>query len=510
MKTLKVITIYLAVFCMSIVACDESTINLDPIGDTEAAFFQNEEQMTMAVFGIYAKLTWFYNRGPSGGNTLQSIWLLPSDDLTTPGGSSTEIFATLNGSDGKLSRYYTLAYQLIARANVVLQKIEENGNSIYDEGSDLDDYHRGEALFLRSLMYFNLWNIFGTAPLVTERITSLDDAYPGNSSGTELLDQAIVDLTEASALLPESWDDANVGRATRNSARALLGKSLVYRGTVTNSNADFTAAITAFDAITGAALAPNFNDNFDANQENNVESLFEFQANQAIGNTNPWVPGGNDAFSVIGELNAFWGFFNEQGTDGGNNTYRATESLKSAFEAGDPRISYSVNMPVSASEGHNVLKYILNNVNTPDNSWLGLSQNNPRILRYADVLLLKAEAIVRSGGDLAEAIDLVNRVRERARNSEPGASVPADLATPATREEALDIIFAERRRELAFEEGNRWFDLRRRHMAGEIDLTNWEFDALRTDFDFKEFNLNFPLPEAEVLQSPNLNQNPGY
>ena len=509
MKILKAIMICTVLMCTCIVLCNDATVDLEPIGATEGSFFENEDQMTMAVFGIYAKLTWFYNRGAAGGNTLQSIWLLPSDDLTTTGGVSTEIFSTLNGADGKLDRYYTLAYQLIARANIVLQKIEERGSTAYDADSDLDDYHRGEALFLRSLMYFNLWNIFGTAPLVTERITNLDDAYPPNSSATELLDQAIVDLTEASTLLPEAWDAGNVGRATRNSARGLLGKCLVYRGTVNDTPADFTAAITAIDAI-NASLAPNFNDNFDASMENNVESLFEFQANESLGGVNPWVAGGNDEFAVIGELNGFWGFFNDQGTDGGQNTYRATESLKSAFEPGDPRIAYSVNMDVNASDGHNVVKYVVNNATTEQQAFLGLSINNPRILRYADALLLKAEAIVRSGGNLDEAIGLVNEIRERARNSEPGATVPADLATPATSDEALDLIFAERRRELAFEEGNRWYDLRRRHMAGEIDLTTWDFEALRPDFDFNEFNLNFPLPESEVLQNPNLNQNTGY
>ncbi len=415
----------------------------------------------------------------------------------------------MNGADSKLGRYYTLSYQLIARANIVLQKIEELGGEVYDADSDLDDYHRGEALFLRSLMYFNLWNIFGTAPLVTERITNLDDAYPANSTGTQLLDQAIEDLTEASTLLPEAWDADNIGRATRNSARGLLGKCLVYRGTVNNTTADFTAAIAAFDAIT-ASLAPNFNDNFDASKENNVESLFEFQANKPLAGVNPWVPGGNDAFAVIGELNGFWGFFNDQGTDASDNTYRATASLKSAFETGDPRIDYSFNPDVDASEGHNVLKYVLNNVTTPDNAFLGLSQNNARILRYADALLLKAEAIVRSDGDLDDAIALVNQIRTRARQSKAGATVPADLPTPATKAAALDIVFAERRRELAFEEGNRWFDLRRRHLAGEIDLTSCDFDPLRPDFKFEEKNVYFPLPETEVLQSPNLDQNAGY
>lgn len=512
MKNLKAITIYTTLFVMSVGACNEDTIDLEPVGDTEAAFFQNEAQMTQAVFGIYAKLTWFYNRGPSGDNTLQSIWLLPSDDLTTTGNHATEIFASLSGSDGKMSRYFNLTYQLINRANTVLQKIEENGTFAYPEDSNLDDYHRGEALFLRSLMYFNMWNIFGTAPLVTQRIVALDDtAYPPNSSGTQLLDQAIIDLTEAATLLPEQWDAGNLGRATRNSARGLLAKSLLFRGTVNNSTADFTAAIAAVDAITGADLAPNFNDNFDAAKENNIESLFEFQANRALADTNPWVPGGNDEFSVIGELCSFWGFFNNQGVDAATNTFRATESLQESFEDGDPRIGYSFNPAVAPEDGHNVVKYILKNVTTPDNAWLGLSQNNARILRYADALLIKAEAIARSGGSLASVAEIINRIRERARNSvSPAATAPVDIATPADADEALEAIFLERRLELAFEEGHRWFDLRRRHLAGEIDLTAWDFGSIRGDFAFEEFNINFPLPESEVVLSPNLDQNEGY
>ncbi len=501
---------------VSVIACDEATVNLDPVGDTEAAYFLNENQMTMGVFGIYAKLTWFYNRGASGDNTLQSVWMLPSDDLTSTGNFSTEIFSTLKGSDGKMSRYYTLSYQLISRANIVLEKIAENGSFAY-ENAELAENHRGEALFLRSLMYFNLWNIFGTAPLVVERIKTLNEAYPPNSTGTQLLDQAITDLTEAATLLPDAWDAGNAGRATANSARGLLGKCLVFRGTVNNTPADFTAAIAAINAITGRSLTPNFNDNFSGAMENNVESLFEFQANQPIGGVNPWVPEGNDGFDVIGELNAFWGIFNGVGVDAPTQTYRATESLKSAFELGDPRIGYSVNMAVNASNGNNVRKYTLNPAPVPGNGGfaegLQLAANNPRILRYADVLLLKAEAIVRSNGangTLTDAITLVNQVRARARTSGGVSLVPADLATPADAPTALNIIFNERRVELAFEEGHRWFDLRRRHIAGEIDLTTWDFDAVRTDFEFKATNINFPLPEVEILQSPNLEQNSGY
>jgi len=142
------------------------------------------------------------------------------------------------------------------------------------------------------------------------------------------------------------------------------------------------------------------------------------------------------------------------------------------------------------------------------------NRNNPRILRYADVLLLKAEALVRSGGSTSEAIELINQIRQRARMStEDGteAAVPADLDVNETNADTiLDWIFKERRIELACEEGHRWYDLRRRHMAGEINLSNWDFSSVRSDFEFTENNLVFPIPTNEIVQNPNLTQNTGY
>jgi hypothetical protein len=142
------------------------------------------------------------------------------------------------------------------------------------------------------------------------------------------------------------------------------------------------------------------------------------------------------------------------------------------------------------------------------------SKNNPRILRYADVLLLKAEAIVRSGGNSREAIAILNQIRERARKSDVSGTespVPADLDLNETDAvKILEWIYQERRIELACEEGHRWYDLRRRHIAGEIDLKNWDFSSKRVDLKFEDHHVYFPLPEQEVIESPNLNQNPGY
>jgi tetratricopeptide (TPR) repeat protein len=502
------------VLIFGINACDSSMIDLNPIGDTEAGFFQNEDQMEQAVFGIYQKLSFFYGFRGGQNNHLLPVTMLPGDDLTTPSSYAHENFVGLNGSNSQLGLYYQFAYQLIARANTVLQKIEENGENIYQSQPEQMNYNKGEALFLRAYMYFNLWNVYGTAPLVKERITHLDDAYPPNSTGTELLDQAIIDLEQAIQLLPDSWPAEYKGRVVKNSARGLRGKCLVFRGTVNKTTTDFTAAIGDFNSITGVNLTPQYGHNFDVKFENNEESLFEYQANRSPASVNPFVggAGGNDTFSVIGEIGAYWGMFNRLPTWIGDSYFTATGSIKNAYENDDPRKTYNIDS--DPANVLNVKKYIRGIDYAFGGQSNGVSINNPRILRYADVLLLKAEAIVRSNGSLSEAIGLVNRVRERARKStedgEPSL-VPADRSLTETNSNTvLEWIFQERRLELAFEEGHRWWDLRRRHMAGEIDLKTHDFGSLLIDFKFADHNINFPLPSGEVVDSPNLDQNTGY
>ena len=140
-KKLTYLLILIVAVCYT--SCNEDTINIDPVGDTEAGFFQTEGQMTQAVMGIYQKITFF--QGFRGGSPLSVIWLLPDDDLTTQGGWAYESFVALNANDGNLGNFFRYAYQLIARANTVLQKIEENGDTAYPDQPELKDYHKGEA-----------------------------------------------------------------------------------------------------------------------------------------------------------------------------------------------------------------------------------------------------------------------------------------------------------------------------------------------------------------------------
>ena len=514
MRPNSIIYIICLLLVLTFSSCNEKTIELNPIGDTDATFFQNETQMTQAVLGIYQKVGFFYTFRNNQDLFLQSVWLLPSDDITTQASHGMETFSGLTPQNGQLRDFYTYAYQLIARANVVLVKIEENGSFAYKLKPELKNYHKGEALFLRSWMNFVLWNTYGTAPLVNERIATLDNAYPSNSTGTQLLDQAITDLALAIPLLPATWDAANKGRVTANSARALRGKALVFRGIAKKTQTDFTAALTDFNAISGASLMANYGDNFNYTKEDNAESFFEYHANEAAGGTNNNAALNNDGFAVVGDLSAWYGYFTQKPSWIGSTVYSATQSLIDAYEPGDPRIVYTLKANPKGTDVINVVKYTRDGMTTTGKSANEQSKNNPRILRYADILLLKAEATVRTGGSLKDAIAIVNQIRDRARKSVvSGAAslVPADRnANETNSATVLNWIFQERRIELACEDGHRWYDLRRRHIAGEIDLKSLNFNSKRIDFAFKDHNVNFPLPEIETIENKNLKQNTGY
>jgi len=479
-------------------SCNKELLNIQPSSPTEAAYFTQESAFQQAVLGIYAKLTDLYSY--NNVNWLQEVILLPSDELTTTQQNNFEDFV-LSPDNGKLNGYYNACYQLIARANVVLEKIATVQDGVFSSDS-LKNSNEGEALFLRAFAYYDLWNLFGTAPLDTVRVESQDQLYPPSSKGTELLDQAIRDLGKAATLLPTTWDANNRGRVTQNAAYGMLGKCFVFRATVSKSNADYQAAIAAFNRISGASLVPDFEDNFDYATENNGESLFEFQAGNPVQVDNVYL--NNDADYAVGQASAYWGFYDNNYAQYGQPIFIATQKLEKSFEANDPRLPLTVN-----TSNHQIQKYVLHNQLTG----FGVgSINNPRILRYADVLLLKAEAVLQSGGSTSDVIDLINQVRTRARKMVAGGTQPENLSTTETSKSTImQWIMDERLRELAGE-GQRWFDLRRWALGGTITLNNSYFSSATPalmKFD-AEKHLNFPIPTSETDKNPNVEQNHGY
>jgi hypothetical protein len=346
-----------------------------------------------------------------------------------------------------------------------------------------------------------LWNLFGTSPLLIDRATNTSQFTPPGTTGTQLLDQAIKDLSEAASLLPLSWDAANRGRVTANSANGMLGKSLVFRASATKAAADYTAAVAAFNKISGPQLVANFNDNFAWDTENNPESLFEFQASQAFGFDNVWLD--NDFDNAVGATSIYWGFYSNNGTgQGGRSRYFGTTKLLNAYDVKDPRRDSTLN-----PEDRTVRKYASRDKLSQSSV---SSINNYRILRFADVLLLKAEAVLQSGGSTSEAIGYINQVRARARAMGAGTE-PADFSeSEGDKTMIMQWIMDERLRELAGE-GQRWFDLRRWHMQGIISLNSAFFSSNLSDVNFQlPKHLNFPIPTSETDVNPNVQQNPGY
>ncbi len=507
--------------------CNKSNLDIIDPDITEEDYFKTEEDFFRSIIGAYAKITdiyWFNNNA-----ALHGSWLLPGDDITVgalgghDGNYGFDQFVKITPGTGAIKDVWTTLYQIINRTTIVILKCDEAPAGIFADPA-MKDKIKGEALFLRSWCNYKLWNTYGTAPLIATRITDFAKVKTPNSKETELLDQAVTDLTLAATLLPVSWDAANSGRVTSESANGLLGKCLVFRACwnkkadAAKATTDYNAAITAFNAITTRVLVPNFSYNFDATKENNQESLFEFQASSQAGFECIWL--GNDFNQSIGAMDNYLGYYTQQWQWWGNSPYVPSKKLIAAFQTGDPRITETFVATADPNYyGYQWAKYIKHDIQGGFNT----SMNNPRILRYADILLLKAEAILKSGGTKSEVIGLVNQIRTRARGA---GTVPANLNTAETNESTImQWIMDERFVELAGDDDHRWFDLKRWHYAGYIDLSTWNggdgvngFSTSRPaiEFMFADFltategKLWYPIPSAEINANNLVLQNPGY
>lgn len=514
MKRIKfLLLIFLSLFVFN--ACDEN-LNIEPTKELESEYFIDQERMQRGVLAVYAKITDLY--GYNANNPKHKLWLLPGDDLRANNPRDMDTFKGLNGGDSDINFIWNRLYQIVSRANSMLEKIEENPE-VYTS-SEMAANNKGELLFIRSWAFYKLWSWWRKAPVITERIIGLENAYKEPSKGFEMLEKAILDLESAAQLLPQNWPVAETGRVTKDAAYGLLVRCYVTKACYNSkNNQDYTNAITAFSKISGSRkLTAHFGENFDYRFENNSESLFEFQASLKTAE-NPWLD--NDFTDAVGTMGAFYKHFENNWTNQGA-LVAPTLKLQSIFDPADPRIKETFaknsNSVWAFNGGFKMVKY----VNGDRNKFAGIgninSINNTRLLRLADVKLLAAEAFLQTG-QAGKALQQVNDIRKRARMSTADgkeASQPADLT-----EVTMQNIMDERMRELAGEEGIRWNDLRRWHAAGYINLSTWtkaDF-GMGTDYpdDLWGFNstihLLMPIPMSEMDNNPKMlesGQNPGY
>lgn len=461
-------------------SCKKSFIELSPVSTVSVdMLFKTDKDFQDATLGAYSVLR---IQGPN-------IWLfgdLPSDDteqhfLTSISNVGIDNFS-ININDNVLINTWRNYYNMISRCNVILSRIQSADASAVPN----KDRYIGEAKFLRALAYFDLVRIFGDVPAVTSPV-SIEESYkvPRQKVDRVYEDIIIKDLQDAETKLPLRYTGTNVGRATQGAAKSLLGKVYLTRK-------DFVKAESKLQEVTtmGYALLPNFNELWDYQKdEHHSEYIFDIEYEEGVGLgstfTNTFAPG----YAIV--LNHY-GIVGQGGSAGS-----PSEEMFTLFEPNDARKDVTVAKGFVNNNGVYVpiptydvrtftKKYFTKTLRAGD------SKANWKYIRYADVLLMYAEAL-NENGKTEQALGVLNQVRSRAN-----ASRLENLSQSETRER----IYLERRLEL-YLEGHRWHDLVRTGRA----LQTMQSKGM------KPYMTVFPIPlsQIQLINNPELfPQNPGY
>jgi starch-binding outer membrane protein, SusD/RagB family len=460
---------------------------------SNSTFYKTEAHALLAIAGVYSATSFV-----STDNNLWVFGDVASDDATKGGlaGDQSDIqfidefsYSRNNGAIEKIWKRY---YEGITRANYLLY---------YGPGISMDETLKarilGEAKFLRAYFYFNLVNIFGEVPLKLGPPLNAEAINIQKVSTTHVYAQIQKDLEEAAAVLETSYTGANVGRATKGSALGLLAKALLYQ----EKWSDVLTTIAAVDALGIYSLQPVYKNNFIDSTQNNSEALFEIQH---LSTQEP---------KLGSHLNQYF----SPSKDNGYYFNAPLQNFVDEFEVtagsvADPRLDYTVGRagqkwingenfdPSWSATGFLQKKHIQPKKEEPIT---GDASLNYVYLRYADILLMKAEALNESNQS-ALALAPLNAVRKRARESFLHdvdllgfGSVPSDLLPniiSSNQQAVRDAIRHERRVELGFE-FHRYFDVIRYGEATAEAL-------LPTDFTFSDNQGRFLIPQSELDTNP--------
>ena len=534
----------LALATLSLSSCNDWLTEETPGTTKVSEFFTSLSTAEAVVNAAYVPMTWEF------GTTYYPEWYfgdIVSDDALK-GGQDINDGADLrelenfkaNSDNEILLGYYRAQWQGIQRANLAIDeipttRIETEGDEAEKQAKYRDRY-LGEAYFLRGFYYFRLARMFGGMPLIDYVIKSSNQWAQTRSTMDETLNFAIEDFKRAENLLWEKdkYSNEELGRATKGAAQAMLLKANLYRADYLRNAGNETEAQKYFaeaakwgkEVIKSRqySLWPNYLDNFRLANENGRESVFEIQYTEEA--TSDYGGEGytrgtmttilqRSRSSAFGE--AGWGY------------NRPTQNLYNEYEAGDARRDETILVPTDvqietpAQEiycGDRMLnrKYAMYNDGANGGIYkLAHATRSPKNniqIRYADVLLMYAEACCESG-DLPSAKTALKEVRDRAGLSPFPYTAVIQGQTVTFNDNQEDLrkaIRHERRVELAME-GHRWFDLTRwgiaketmdTYMAGETE----EAKELYGTFQKGKHEL-FPIPSKEIDLS-GIEQNPNW
>ena len=446
-------------------SCGDSFFDLEPASSvTIDKVYKTASDYNVAVIGCYAKLQ-------SQVNFYTECCEYRSDNLSlgAPTAGTQDRYDidhfTEKPSNGILSSYWANFNNNVYRCNLLLDQID--GANFAE---DLKKQYKGEAMFIRALNYFNMYRIWGGVPATKHVVSAAEALKVARYSDEQMFDLIAGDLKEIvdNNYLPETYSSADMGRATSGAAKALLGKVYLTFHKWTEAKDILSQLIGKYQLVSPIAQV------FNVDNKNNNEIIFAVHFNKEI----------------EGEGHSYW--YNL--TNASDDTNQ-TSSLLNTFPTGDARKDLITYVQVEKNVR------LMNKFYDTKSSTFKTVGNDQILLRYADVLLMYAEALNEIQYDASEgslALKYLNAVRQRA-----GISNLTAKQLP-TQEKFRKGILVERQREFPYE-GQRWFDLVRMGFAKSVMAEN--------GVEIKDYQLLFPIPQQEIEKVGDksiLWQNPGY
>lgn len=454
---------------------------------SENDFYKTADDILSAVNGAYSSLqegdiygNWYVFGEIPSDNTRNQL----SGSVTTQNEFDQFYIDTQNSM---IANFWKAAYKVINRTNTILGRID--GIEI---NTELANRYKLECKFIRALMYFNLVRVYGDVPLVLKEI-SISESYDILREPKEnVYNQIIADLKEAQDL-PVSYSTAEDGRATQGAAKALLAN--VYMTLHKYAEAETILAeiinsgrYSLLENTPGSLNIDGYKNVFSPVNHNSKEGIFEIQFlkggyGEGSNYANNFAPE-NSGTNVVAV-----------GGTGGNNIPEM--DIYNAYEEGDLRRDFSMSLGYYDNRKNNEWvesRYVCKFMDVPYQN--NDASNNYPVIRYADVILMYAEAL-NQNGKTAEACKYLNMTRRRGFGYQTTETSSVDLQTTDKAQFAL-MVEQERRVELAFE-NHRWFDLIRTGRAVEVMRSK--------GFSLNETNLICPIPQKQIDVNPKLTQN---
>lgn len=462
---MKKILVLASLATLLMTSCGDSFFDLEPASSvTIDKVYKTASDYNVAVIGCYAKLQ-------SQVNFYTECCEYRSDNLSlgAPTAGTQDRYDidhfTEKPSNGILSSYWANFNNNVYRCNLLLDQID--GANFAE---NLKKQYKGEAMFIRALNYFNMYRIWGGVPATKHVVSAAEALKVARYSDEQMFDLIAGDLKEIvdNNYLPETYSSADMGRATSGAAKALLGKVYLTFHKWTEAKDILSQLIGKYQLVSPIAQV------FNVDNKNNNEIIFAVHFSKEI----------------EGEGHSYW--YNL--TNASDDTNQ-TSSLLNTFPTGDARKDLITYVQV---EKNVRLMNKFYDTKSPTFKTVG---NDQILLRYADVLLMYAEALNEIQYDASEgslALKYLNAVRQRA-----GISNLTVKQLP-TQEKFRKGILVERQREFPYE-GQRWFDLVRMGFAKSVMAEN--------GVEIKDYQLLFPIPQQEIEKVGDksiLWQNPGY